>query len=152
MERGQVLRARPLLALLSLSFAFLPARGAEPPAPAAAQAPILVVTAVGSTTLPFTTVSGLVFSWDPIERVTVGYRTAKLGPAGPLGADQIPSAAASAPFRMRFYLAGANLDRPGANLIEVRASAIGGRISSKATISIWRVTDTTPVPPAMASE
>lgn len=113
----------------------------EPSAQAAqpVRAPVLVVSPISSTSLPFTSVSGLVFSWDPIDRVTVGNRNARLGPAGDLTSDEVPPEGHGAPFRMRFFLAGAILDKVGVNEIEVRASGIGGRTSAKATISVLRV-------------
>ncbi|RMG45287.1 MAG: hypothetical protein D6718_07755 [Acidobacteria bacterium] len=104
---------------------------------------IVFLDAAESTDAAFVTVTGIVFSHAPIERVTVGERVAATRPAQPkdlMKLERVPEGATEAPFRTFFELQDAGLPRQGANDIEVRAHASDGRVSPLYRITIVRTT------------
>jgi hypothetical protein len=89
----------------------------------------------------FVTVSGVIFSRAPIDRVTVGDRTAALRQAEPkdlVRLERAPQGASDAPFRTYFEVPDAGLARSGANEVEVRAHGSDGRVSDVHRLTIVR--------------
>lgn len=80
----------------------------------------------------FTTISGVVFSRQPVDEVRVGERVAMVRPAEPKDLVQlkrIPDGASEAPFRTYFEVPDAGLPNLGANDMDVRARTVDGRES-----------------------
>ena len=90
----------------------------------------------------FVSVSGVVFSHAPLERVMLGERTAALREAEPKDLarlPRIPSGASDAPYRTFFEIADAPLPRLGANDLELTAYGNDGRISDTDRLTILRL-------------
>lgn len=80
----------------------------------------------------FTTISGVVFSRQPIDEVSVGDRVAMIRPAEPkdlVRLKRVPKGATEAPFRTYFEVPDTGLPQLGANDIDVRARTADGRES-----------------------
>ena len=91
----------------------------------------------------FVTVTGVVFSHAPIDRVTVGERTALLRPAEPkdlVKLAKVPPGATDAPFRTYFEVPDAGLPRIGANDLVIRAVGTDGRVSDLHRVTVVRTT------------
>ncbi len=87
----------------------------------------------------FVTLTGVVFSRSPIDRVTVGERVAMIRPAEPkdlVKLQKVPPGASDAPFRTYFEVPDAGLPRLGANDLDVRALSADGRMSDLHRITI----------------
>lgn len=81
----------------------------------------------------FVTISGVVFSRQPIDEVKVGERVAMVRPAEPkdlVKLDRVPDGASEAPFRTYFEVPDTGLPKLGANDIDVRAETADGRESN----------------------
>jgi hypothetical protein len=73
---------------------------------------------------PYVTITGVVFSRVPIDRVTVEDRNALIRPAQPqdlVKLERVPDGASDAPFRTYFEVPDAGLARFGANDLDIRA-------------------------------
>lgn len=95
----------------------------------------------------FIAVTGVVFSRAPVEKVTVGERTASTRPAEPkdlLTLQRAPQGVADAPVRTFFEVPDALLARYGANDVEIVALSGDGRTSDRHRVTILR----TLAPPA----
>ena len=93
----------------------------------------------------FVTVTGVVFSHAPIDRVTVGERTALLRPAEPkdlVKLAKVPPSATDAPFRTYFEVPDAGLPRIGVNDLEIRAWGTDGRKSDLHRVTVVRTLTT----------
>ncbi len=91
----------------------------------------------------FVTVTGVVFSHAPIDRVTVGERTALLRPAEPkdlVKLAKVPPGATDAPFRTYFEVPDAGLPDIGANDLLIRAVGTDGRVSDLHRVTVVRTT------------
>ena len=91
----------------------------------------------------FVTVTGVVFSHAPIDRVTVGERTALLRPAEPkdlVKLTRVPAGATDAPFRTYFEVPDAGLPRVGVNDLAIRAVGTDGRVSDLHRVTVVRTT------------
>jgi hypothetical protein len=87
----------------------------------------------------FVTISGIVFSRQPIDEVSVGDRVAMVRPAEPkdlVQLERIPQGASEAPFRTYFEVPDAGLPLLGANDIDVRARTADGRESDKHRVTL----------------
>lgn len=87
----------------------------------------------------FVTLTGVVFSRSPVDRVTVGERVAMIRPAEPkdlVKLQKVPPGASDAPFRTYFEVPDAGLPRLGANDLDVRALSADGRLSDLHRITI----------------
>lgn len=96
-----------------------------------------------TTSAAFVTLSGVIFSRSPIDRVEVGSRTAVLRQAEPkdlVKIDRAPEGASDAPYRTYFEVPDAGLPRLGANDLTVRAMATDGRHSDLHRITVVRTT------------
>lgn len=89
----------------------------------------------------FVTVTGVVFSRTPIEKVTVGERSASVRMAEPkdlVRLTKVPAGASDAPYRTYFEVPDAGLPKLGANDLEVVAYGVDGRISDSHRATIVR--------------
>ncbi len=89
----------------------------------------------------FITVTGVVFSRAPIEKVSVGDRTASTRPAEPkdlVKLKQVPAGVADAPNRTYFEVPDAALALFGANDLDVVASGGDGRVSDTHRVTVLR--------------
>jgi hypothetical protein len=80
----------------------------------------------------FVTISGVVFSRQPIDEVEVDDRVAMVRPAEPkdlVKLERVPQGASEAPFRTYFEVPDTGLPSLGANDVEVRARTTDGRES-----------------------
>ena len=80
----------------------------------------------------FVTISGIVFSRQPIDEVEVDDRVAMVRPAEPkdlVKLERVPQGASEAPFRTYFEVPDTGLPSLGANDVEVRARTTDGRES-----------------------
>jgi hypothetical protein len=87
----------------------------------------------------FVTISGVVFSRQPVDEVKVGDRVAMVRPAEPkdlVQLERIPQGASEAPFRTYFEVPDAGLPNLGANDIDVRARTADGRESDKHRLTL----------------
>ncbi|UCF66990.1 MAG: hypothetical protein JSV80_14570 [Acidobacteriota bacterium] len=108
---------------------------------------IAFLEAAPSTDAAFVTLTGVVFSRAPIDRVVVDERVALTRPAEPkdlLALDRAPEGATDAPFRTFFELPDVGLTRQGANDVEVRAVAADGRESHIHRVTVIRTASTAP--------
>ncbi len=89
----------------------------------------------------FVTVTGVVFSRTPIEKVTVGERSASTRMAEPkdlVRLTKVPAGASDAPYRTYFEVPDAGLPKLGANDLEVVAYGVDGRVSDAHRATIVR--------------
>lgn len=94
-----------------------------------------------TTSAAFVTISGVIFSRTPIDRVSIGSRTATLRQAEPkdlVKIEKAPEGATDAPHRTYFEVPDAGLPRLGANDLEVRAYGTDGRNSDLHRITVVR--------------
>jgi len=92
----------------------------------------------------FVTITGVVFSRSPIDRVTVGERAAVIRPAEAEdlnSLDRVPEGAAELPFRTFFEVPDAALGRVGANDLEIVAVTAEGRTSDIHRLTIVRAAE-----------
>lgn len=100
-----------------------------------------------ATSSGFVTITGVVFSRSPIDRVTVGDRSAVIRPAE--AADLVslartPDGATELPFRTFFEVPDAALTRVGANDLEIVAATAEGRRSDVHRLTLVRSAEDTP--------
>lgn len=89
----------------------------------------------------FLTVTGVVFSRAPIEKVSVGDRTASTRPAEPkdlIKLKQVPQGVADAPNRTYFEVPDAVLAQFGANDLDIVAFGNDGRVSDTHRVTVLR--------------
>lgn len=89
----------------------------------------------------YVTVTGVVFSRTPVDRVSVGERLAMIRPAEPkdlVKIRKLPEGASDAPFRTYFEVPDAGLARLGANDLDIMAVTNDGRESSLHRITVIR--------------
>ena len=94
-----------------------------------------------STANEYMTVTGVVFSRSPIDRVLVAGRDAMIRPAEPedlIRFERVPKGASEAPFRTYFELPDALLEAHGANSLNVRALTTDGRQSDIHRLTVIR--------------
>ncbi len=87
----------------------------------------------------YVTITGIVFSRSPVDRVTVGDRNAMIRPAEPkdlIQLEQVPAGASDAPFRTYFEVPDAGLARMGANDLDVKSISSDGRVSDLHRITV----------------
>lgn len=95
----------------------------------------------------YLTVTGVVFSRTPIDRVELRERKATLRPAESddlVRIERVPTGVSDAAYRTYFEVTDAALTEPGANIVGLRACTIDGRCSDVHRITIIRTTE----PPA----
>jgi len=87
----------------------------------------------------YVTITGVVFSRSPVDRVTVGDRNAMIRPAEPkdlIRLERVPAGASDAPFRTYFEVPDAGLQRMGANDLDVSAISSDGRVSDMHRVTV----------------
>lgn len=87
------------------------------------------------------TLTGVVFSRAPVDRVTLGKRVARLRPAEPadlIRFQTIPHGARDAPYRVYFEIPDVMLEHVGANDLDVRALSSDGRLSDLHRVTVIR--------------
>ena len=95
------------------------------------------------TTADRITLTGVVFSRAPVDRVTLGKRAARLRPAEPaelIRFQSIPPGARDAPYRVFFEIPDVMLEHVGANDLDVRALSSDGRLSDLHRVTVIRTT------------
>lgn len=93
------------------------------------------------TTADRITLTGVVFSLAPVDRVTLGKRVARLRPAEPadlIRFETIPPGARDAPHRVFFEIPDVMLAHVGANDLDVRALSSDGRLSDLHRVTVIR--------------
>lgn len=104
--------------------------------------PVVVLNEIPQVTdKAFVTVTGVVFSRAPIERVSVGDRTASTRPAEPkdlLKLTKVPTSVGEAPHRTYFEVPDAALANFGANDLEIVATGGDGRVSDTHRVTLIR--------------
>lgn len=99
------------------------------------------------TSAPVAGISGVVFSHAPLEKVTVGTRTAHVRPAEPRDLQRLvrmPLGASEAPYRTFFEVPDASLARIGANDIDIVAKGSDGRTSDAHRVTVLRAAPARP--------
>ena len=89
----------------------------------------------------YTTISGIVFSRSPLDRVVVGERVALIRPAEPadlVKLRKLPEGASDAPFRVFFEVPDAGLAKLGANDLSIMAVTNDGRKSDQHRVTVIR--------------
>ncbi len=131
------------LASVMVAFAAVPSAGGSTPFDTSGYRPQVVFhemeTAVDG---QYVTISGVVFSRSPIDRVTIGERMASIRPAEPkdlVKLKRVPDGATDAPFRTFFEVPDAGLQKLGANDLEVRAMSADGRVSDLHRVTVIKV-------------
>jgi hypothetical protein len=87
------------------------------------------------------TVTGVVFSRAPIDRVELEERDATIRPAEAADLvrfERVPPGASEAPYRTYFEVTDAALDERGANALKVRAYTTDGRSSHLHRVTVLR--------------
>lgn len=94
-----------------------------------------------TTSAAFVTVTGVIFSRSPIDRVEVGTRAAFLRQAEPkdlVKLARVPEGASDAPHRTFFEVPDAGLTKIGANDLTIRAIGTDGRASDVHRVMVIR--------------
>ncbi len=99
----------------------------------------------------YVTISGVVFSRAPLDRLTIGERSARIRPAEPKDLVRIkraPAGAKDAPYRTYFEVPDAKLPRLGVNDLAVRAISADERRSDLHRVTVVRVQPAAAAPEA----